>query len=393
MLKQMKTLTQLTAVTLTMSSCGGLMGSLLSTENIQQENLAGSGGQSISRLSVNLNKYPANKVVCDPLSGGQTSQTNFVKGIKASLHYRAGDIPRFYKSTDYVDFARKSEQNIFLSDMNIPTRMFTEGFSPKVGEVLKDDQGQKLIEYFGLKMSTNIVLADSDEEGVYEFALLSDNGTQMKLKSGSEDVPDEMLIDNDGDHPTRMGCSVKTVKMRRNVMVPVEVTYYQGPRYHIANVLIWRKATEAGKDSLCGHSGNNLFYDPDHNSNPLQAVKDLESRGWKVLVPDNFMMSADDYNPCVNGTNPVISNFALGEVILQTVTLSWTTDIAATSQVEITNIATGEVTLTGADNILRTEHQVRLTSLKANTAYKVKAISVSSDLGRSVSTELTFQTQ
>ncbi len=390
MLKQNSALLKMLTSTLFLTSCGFKMSSLLS-ENVIQETT----GSSLGLLAVNLNQYPANKIVCDPLSGGQTTQTSYEKGIKASLHYLTANQPRLYKSTDYVQFAQKSEQNIFLSDMNVPTRMFTEGFSTKTGQTLNNDQGAKLIEYFGLKMRTNIVLAAPDEEGIYEFALLSDDGTQMVLKSGSTDVPDEVLIDNDGDHPTRMGCASRTVKMRRNVMLPIEVTFYQGPRYHIANVLMWRKATEAGKDSLCNQLGNNLFYNPNQNSEPLQAFKDLQSRGWKVLTPENFMISQTktDYNPCVNGTAPVISQFQVGEVVLTNVSFSWTTDIAATSQVQLTNLSTNEITVTSADNQLRTSHNVQLSNLKQTTTYKVKAISVSADLGRSESQELTFTTQ
>ncbi len=388
MLKETKTLLKLTAATVLISSCGIKMASTLA-ENIQQENTSG----GLSALGVNLNLYPANKMVCDPLSGGQTTQTNYTKGIKASLHYLEADSPRLYKSTDYVDFAKKSDQNIFLSDMNVPTRMFTEGFAPKIGSTLNNDGGQKLIEYFGLKMQTNIVLADGDEEGLYELALLSDDGTTLKIKSGSADVEDEVLISNDGDHPTQMGCATRTVKMRRNVMLPVEVTFYQGPRYHIANVLIWRKASEAGKDALCNRQGNELFFNPNNNSVAAQGFTDLTSRGWKVLIPDNFMMAQTDYNPCVKGTDPVISNFELGEVILTNVSLSWNTDIEATSQVQLTNTTTNEVTITDSDNLLRTSHQITLRQLQPGTIYKVKAISVSADLGRSLSEELTFQTQ
>ena len=101
---------------------------------------------SLGQLSVNLNQYPSNKIICDPLTGGQTSQTNYEKGIKATLHYLTVNQARLYKSTDYVQFAQKSEQNIFLSDMNVPTRLFNEGFSTKAGQTLTNDQGQKLIE-------------------------------------------------------------------------------------------------------------------------------------------------------------------------------------------------------------------------------------------------------
>ena len=184
--------------------------------------------------------------------------------------------------------------------------------------------------------------------------------------------------------------------MRQNVMQPIEVSYYQGPRYHISNVLIWKKSSSAGADPLCNQSGNNLFFNPDANSEPQQEYRDLLRRGWSVVKSDNFMISTTtkvDYNPCVSGTNPVITEFQVGEIILTSVNLTWTTDILATSQVQLTNTSTGEVTTTNSDNVLRTKNNIELSHLQPNTTYKAQAISVSVDLGRSISSEVTFKTQ
>ncbi|MFZ3231573.1 MAG: fibronectin type III domain-containing protein [Pseudobdellovibrio sp.] len=381
-----------TTLTLSLTLFSGCKSKVsLTSENLTQIN----SGLAQAKLGVNVNKYASNKLICNPFGDGPTTQTNYEKGIKAELFYRTLAMPRLYSSVDYVQFAQKSDQSIFLSDMNVPTRMFTEGFANASGSYLKNDSGEKLIEYFGLKMTTNLVLSDNDPDGEYELALLSDDGTTLTLKSGTDISADDKLIANDGDHPTRMGCSTHTITMRRNVMVPIEVTFYQGPRYHIANVLMWRKSSEAGKDSLCGQLGNNLFYNPDANSAPQQAVKDLLSRGWSVLIPDNFMVSSTkvDYNPCVKGTDPIISNFAIGEVVLTQVNFTWQTDIPATAQIQLTNMTTGQVTITDSDNILRTNNTIVISNLQPQTTYKAQAISVSADLGRSLSSELSFMTQ
>ncbi|MBC7420298.1 MAG: fibronectin type III domain-containing protein [Bdellovibrio sp.] len=385
-----KTYTVFALSSLLLSSCGIKVADQ-PNEVVKQINLSA----GVSSLAVNVNQYPSNKIVCDPFSGGGTATTSYEKGIKASLFYLTSGMPRMYNSNNYTQFAKKSDQNIFLADMNVPTRMFTEGFTTTSGNVLKNDANQKLIEYFGLKMTTNIVLSDTDEPGDYELAMLADDGTTLKIKSGTTEISDEILIDNEGDHPTRMGCAKRIVNMKRSVMLPIEATYYQGPRYHISNVLIWRKASFAAKDPLCNQLGNYLYFNPDQNSAPQKAFHDLEARGWKILSPDNFLISktSTDYNPCIQGTDPVISNFAVGEIILTNVRLSWTTDIVATSHVELTNTKTGQVTLTQSDNVLRTTHDINLTGLEPATTYRVKAISVSSDLGRSTSAELSFTTQ
>lgn len=346
-------------------------------------------------LSVNINKYAANKIICDPFNGGTTTQKNYQKGIIAELFYRTAAMPRWYKTTDYLQLGKKSEQNIFLSDINVPTRMFTEGFSTTQGQVLKDDQQNKLIEYFGVKMTTNLILSEDDEAGYYELALLSDDGATLTLKSNSLDETSEVLINNDGDHPTKMGCSTQTVRMVKNVMVPVELAYYQGPRYHISNILMWRKSSVAGQDTSCNQLGNNLFFDPNNNSTPQTAFGALLARGWKVLTPNNYMVSQTmaDYNPCVPGTNPVISDFNLGEVILSNVSFTWKTDIISTSQILLTNTTTGAVTISESDNTLSLNHEVNLTNLQPRTIYKAQALSVSSDLGRTLGPEVIFSTQ
>jgi hypothetical protein len=353
-------------------------------------------GASISSLKVNVNKYSSNKLVCDPFNTPEViTSTAYQKGLKASLHYLDAGMPRLYKATDYVQFGKKSDKTVFLTDVNVPTRMFTEGFSTPSGQTLAKDSGEKLIEFFGLKMTSNLILTDLDEPGEYELAMLADDGSNLILKSGDGDNADELIINNDGDHPTRMGCANRTIRIVRNALLPIEITYYQGPKYHISNVLMWRKSTTAGQDPSCGKLGNNLFFNPNNKSEPQQAYKDLEARGWKVLKPDNFVVSVDkvDYNPCVKGTNPVITQFVVGEIVDQLVDLYFTTDVPATAQIQLTNQTTGAVTTTTSDNILRTNHMIRLTGLQPNTTYKAQAVSVSADLGRTISSEITFITQ
>ena len=385
-----KTTTAASITTLGLFSCDMKFKS--ASENINQAE----GGTSLSSLKVDMNKYSSNKLICDPFNPSTgTSSTTYEKGIKASLHYLEAGMPRLYKANDYITFGRKSDKTVFLTDMNVPTRMFTEGFSTPSGQTLAKDSGEKLIEFFGLKMSTNIILTADDEEGEYELAMLADDGSTLTLKSGDGDNADEKIIDNDGDHPTRMGCANRTVRFIRNALLPIEVKYYQGPKYHISNVLIWRKSSTVAQDPSCGRLGNTLFFNPNDKSSPQQAFKDLEARGWKVLKPDNFVVSVtnNDYNPCVTGTKPVISGFAVIEIIDQIVDLNFKTDILATVQIQLTNQTTGVVTTTTSDNLLRLDHLVRLSGLQANTVYKAQAVAVSEDLGRSISTEITFKTQ
>ncbi|MES2800942.1 MAG: PA14 domain-containing protein [Bdellovibrionota bacterium] len=360
-------------------------------ENLTQTQL-GESTQS-AMLKVDLNRYPLNKTVCDPLSASSTTSTSYEKGLKAQLFYRDTGMPRYYKTTDYIEKTKASNQTIFLSDLNVPTRMFTEGFVTPSGNVLQSDSEERLIEYFALKATSHLSLTVDDEEGDYELAMLSDDGSTLKVSG-------EMLINNDGDHPTRMGCATKITTLKKGDLLPIEMTYYQGPRYHISNVLIWRKASLAGLDLSCGKLGNHLYFNPDDQSKPQQGFKDLLARGWKIVKPDNFIISSTttqvpnpDYNPCAQGTDPVISKFVIGEVVLQSVSFTWETDIAATSQLILTNQTTGGITVTTTDNVLRTKHSLQIDNLQIGTTYKVQAYSVSEDLGKAKSIEGEFTTQ
>lgn len=359
------------------------------------------GGNTIPTEEVrfhiyDINAYPMNKLVCDPGGGGEDPPSP-QQGIKAELYYRGSGQPRYYKAQDYIDFTTKSDANLFFSEMFVPTRMFSEGFATQTSGVLNDDAGNKLIEYFGLKMRTTIRLTSNDSEGDYEFALLSDDGSIMKI---NDNGTMRTIISNDGDHPTRLGCSTDEIRMTRDTQLETEVAYYQGPRYHISNILLWRKLADgqsAGSDIRCGLSGNNTWFNPDNNSVPMPEYNNLIARGWSVVAPGNFYLPTESteraqYNPCIPGTNPVITNFRVTELTSTDVFLNWNTDIPSTGQVLIVEVATGNARLTATDNILRTSHSIQVSGLTPGTDYSVQAVVVSEDLGRAISDPVNLTT-
>ena len=245
------------------------------------------------------------------------------------------------------------------------------------------------------------MLGPNDTEGTYEFATLADDGVKMGIVKNGQ--PRSDFIDSDGDHPTQMGCSSKSFPFTKTTRLPVELLYYQGPRYHIALVVMWRKLAPGAvqtKDTLCNQLGNNFFFDPDHNSTPQQPYKDLLSRGWKPLAKENFSIPGSDdtnttqvaFNPCYQGTLPVITNVAMGEILFNDAFVFWNTDIPATTQVILIEVATGATTVTDVDGVLSLDHQLHLTGLKANTQYQLQAISVSAAMGRAISSPIQFKT-
>lgn len=385
--------TKITSKNISLAFVGFLVGAGCSQgsneSSLQSESLSTAVGFS----KFNVNRNPMNKTVCDPFTGGESQDPQ--KGIKASLFYRGKNMPIFSTAQKYVDNGYKSSQVLFFTDMYVPTRMFSEGFSNQTSAVVKDDDGNKLIEYFGLKFETVLRLKADDQEGDYELGSLADDGSVVRAKI---DGVWKVIINNDGDHPTKMGCSSQLIHMTKESAIPIEVTYYQGPRYHIAHTLMWRHVScaggEVGKDKECGKSGNTYFFDPNNGSKALSPFLGLLNRGWRPIDKDNFYLSENptEYNPCQDAVAPTITGFKVDEVLSQDIFVSWSTDVPATSQVLVTNVLTGEQQLTESNLALHLDHAVRVIGLLPNTEYTVQAVSIGENLGRVMSDPITVRT-
>tara|TARA_Y100000768_G_scaffold35372_1_gene23129 strand:+ start:18473 stop:19933 length:1461 start_codon:yes stop_codon:yes gene_type:complete len=88
---------------------------------------------------------------------------------------------------------------------------------------------------------------------------------------------------------------------------------------------------------------------------------------------------------------PVISNLAVNQITGGSAVIEWSTDIAASSQVKITHVASGSSVLTNLMPSLKTEHAVGIQGLNPDTLYKIQAISVTNGM-ESYSGELSFRT-
>jgi hypothetical protein len=194
-----------------------------------------------------------------------------------------------------------------------------------------------------------------------------------------------------------MGCSTRYLDLTPQNEIPLKIFYYQGPRYHIANVLMWRHVPDVtlNKASLeCNKQGTKYFFDAENGSKPLAAYDRVLKEGFKPISQNNFKIpDFVGYNPCVQGVAPVISAFAVLEIQNISVSIKWETDILATSQVKLTEVSTGEVTITNSDGLARKNHVIKIDNLKPNTKYKVQALSISLDLGKSLSPEIEVTTE
>lgn len=324
--------------------------------------------------SVDFPVDPAN-TVCDPLSNNASPSPE--NGLMAKLILRTPAMGSKVSSVmDYYNKGQKLDQNLYFADVNVPTRPFTAGFSTQSGDVLVDAQGNKLIENFAIEYNSVLKLTDADKEGDYEIATLSDDGSRVFVKEGGKW---NELINNDGNHSTRMGCPYRTINLKRDSEVPVKILYYQGPRYHIANVMIWKlhkKAhqwKEPSRHSLCGVASNNFYFNS-NNGKKMPAMHYLGKTGWRTIASSNYKMPEQQQNPCTE-EELALSDFQVASAQAPTAILTWKTNLPATSKLRIINVYTGEEIVTAEDMNLVTDHTVQVDGLVHGIYYQAQAIS------------------
>ena len=132
----------------------------------------------------------------------------------------AADVYRLPQNTNSVDAMRQRTpvMHVCMSQLDITPRPFRQGFPGLDG----------LIEWFGLDIRFTVDIASS---GRWDLGLVSDDGAILSIDG--KDV-----INNDGVHgATARWAQVRLVSGVRNF----RVRYFQGPREHIALMLVWRK--------------------------------------------------------------------------------------------------------------------------------------------------------
>jgi hypothetical protein len=103
---------------------------------------------------------------------------------------------------------------VYTYSLAIPPRDFTEGF-PGLPDRL---------EWFAIDYTGRFWV---DKPGLYRFLLTSDDGSRLYIDG-------KKVVDNDGIHATETASGVVNLKGGLHEM---RVSYFQGPRYHVALML------------------------------------------------------------------------------------------------------------------------------------------------------------
>jgi hypothetical protein len=249
--------------------------------------------------------------VCDPLATGSDGSENRKNGIKGKLYSYEADARALHPHSSvnhYLTYGTDQNVDFFLSSLFTPTRAFDAGFMTSDGQLLQKTNGEPLLEYFAMKLSGGIQLPQGSSDKIMQFAVLSDDGSKLHMLMTGPTDSGVTIVENDGDHATRMGCSATPVVFSATSRVPFELDYYQGPRMHIALVLLWREWTPGmnANDPWCNQSGNDLFWNSRFTPSVAQSAYNDISARWQVVPSNVFYINGygtleDDHdNPCAN---------------------------------------------------------------------------------------------
>lgn len=205
--------------------------------------------------------------------------------------------PNFFSSVNQVvTHGTNAGVSLFMSQLNVTPRIFSLGFQTSPGTPVRDSHGNILTQNYGLRFESEITLLPDEPEGDYELALLADDGSTLSIQDLSSSG--ELLVNDDGVHPQKLACGSRTVHMTRGASHPIEVLYFQSSRPQIALMLLWRLHRESS-EPYCGVGGEDFYFQASSDpSLPKETFVALQSRGWKVLAPGNYLMPRQEVNPC-----------------------------------------------------------------------------------------------
>lgn len=231
---------------------------------------------SASDSSTNITTTVASKSdsICNPFGGDGSAN------IQANLYSGDSSIKSF------KDIREKNiliSQQIFFSSLEIPETDWEKGMISKNGEVLKDQNGNTLLEWFGLELNSSIQLRDDQEEGYYTFASNTDDGFTLEISSQGSTFTtlgnDKITAPNFHCFTSKTGNQTLAFRMNADTLLKMKGTYFQGPRKHIALELYMKKIAdldEASDDVL----------EINLNDRDCQANK-----GYSIMKPDNYFLS------------------------------------------------------------------------------------------------------
>lgn len=216
-------------------------------------------------------------------------------GIIGSVYYLSSTCTTSPSSvSDVIKSGTLDKNTYYWGNLDVPTTYYTAGFPDVEGNGLVDNSGNLLTENYAVKFETQIGLSPTDVPGDYEFATISDDGSILQIANSSGTF--QTIVNNDGVHPSQFACATQTVHLDSTTELSSQILYYQGPRYYVSMILLWKRIPAGASidTTNCGESGNNLFFTPattlGGTATPQAAYAALIADGWTVLNTENFTL-------------------------------------------------------------------------------------------------------
>lgn len=251
--------------------------------------------------NVNFEKAPpvstaGTNVVCGPF---QTEPVTPGHGLVGDLYALSANqcnsnAASCSTTSQYIQESNKV-MRVEMASVNVPTRSFTSGFDTTAGKVKYPGTSTDIVEWFGLKLRSQIQLGAGQTGGKYQIALLADDG--VTLRSGDSGA---LLISDNQIHPSKISCTSFAIDLQPGQKYPIELEYFQGPRQHIAVMMFWRKmdGDPHSTEPECNRAAGANDYYFDSNGTESNEYKTFKNNGWTLLTNENFILPSGETNQC-----------------------------------------------------------------------------------------------
>lgn len=224
----------------------------------------------------------------------------------------------FFGPNAREDLLSEVSEKLCMKQLNLPRTRFNQGFQYSNGEALRvpigEDESEDqelLIEWFGMSLEANLKLAEGEAPGLYQLAVLSDDGSRVILHSLDEAgrFSEKILVGGrvqESVHAPRLACAPQEnlLRIEKETRHHIQVEYFQGPRTEIALTLLWRRVPEGQEtneaylqDPLCGQTRG--FFEDFDGTRSEEFKAFFEQGGWEVIPPKNLELRDPANNPCV----------------------------------------------------------------------------------------------
>lgn len=348
--------------------------------------------------------------VCEPFNSSTTSVsgTNGLKGklayydVKADADVATASSLKVKQYWDENNNIVRPAQDLYFNQINVIPMKFDSGFTAANGSVLKKLNSQTLVEWFGIKYETLLTLKPDQAEGYYKLASISDDGVIVEAYIDNKWVE---IINNDGLHSPRFMCQFQqgqnqALYLSRNSKIPLRIYYHQGPKVHIANMLLMKHlGAEIPGSAVVGcenDNNTNLFSDPVSGPTvPSQAYLDLITAGWGVIAKENFLLPNEEINPCSQNQLKVVNHSSFPSMVVEgkhivsegILALEFFSSFASEAEVSLSIVENNVETLlsvkssiSGTFDMDKHKHAIQLSGLSSSSKYKLDVVLISKEL-------------